>query len=147
MSSSVDPVVAALELAASEHEELLDFHVHVLLHSSMRFAMVDLALLLDVELKRVGVTVYQACLDLDKLERKRAWREARDLIEDPNVVALYQVCLARAQRVQGITRRRRLEAVSRKLSTTYEYARTWARIQAFLGSGGARSEEAQGANR
>ena len=115
MRSSVEAAIAALELTASEHCELLDFQVHVLLHSELRPAMQALAERFAVELRRVGVTVYQACLDLSRLERKRHWGNPAEVVEAPNLAALHGVCLARLARIQAPARRRKLERIGRKI--------------------------------
>ncbi len=139
-------VVAVLELTASEHAELLDFQVDVLVSSRMGFALHELANVFGVPVQRVGVTVYQACLDLDKLERKRAWRDPSEVVDSPNVAALYHVCRARVGRVQGLTRRRRLEGKLRKLDKAYDWARSKAMVEAFVGLPRGK-REAAGANR
>lgn len=111
------PLVAILELVASEHPEVLDFQLETLLNSVMRSAVLQLAADLGVPLAKLGQTVYRASLDLDRLEKRRGvWRDPVRILESPNVAALLHVCAARAGRVQGVVRRRKLEMILRSSS-------------------------------
>lgn len=133
-NSAEGAVVAVLELTASECPELLDFQLETFLNSPMRFAVLELTTAFDVPHEKLALTVYKACLDLDKLEKRRgAWRDPAQVLESPNVAALFQLCSARMGRVTAVTRRRRLEAVCRKLGQAWELARDRAWIEAFIG--------------
>ena len=99
--SPLQAVVAALELAASERPQLLDFELDTFLNSPIQFAVRELASVFGVPLEQVGRTVYKACLDLDKLGRRRgAWKDPGETLESPNVAALLHLCQARVGRVR-----------------------------------------------
>ena len=134
-NSAEGAIVAALELAASERPELLDFLLETFLNSPMRFAVLELATALGVPERKLALTFYKACLDLDKLEKLRlVWRDPAQVLEAPNVAALHQICRARMGRVDGIARRRRLEGLGLKLERAWEQARDRAWIEAFIGA-------------
>ncbi len=135
MKNSAESAIAAtLELTATERPELLDFQLEAFLNSPMRFAVLELANAFGVPREKLALTAYKACLDLDKLEKRRGvWRNPAQVLESPNVAALYQLCSARQGRVPGITRRRRLEAICQKLELAWELARDRAWIEAFIG--------------
>ena len=133
-NSAEGAIVAALELTASERPELLDFLLETFLNSPMRFAVLELANAFDVPQGKLALTFYKACVDLDKLEKlRRVWRDPAQVLEAPNVAALYQTCSARVGRVAGLTRRRRLEGLCLKLERAWEQARDRAWIEAFIG--------------
>lgn len=132
--STEGAVAAVLELTGSERPELLDFQLETFLNSPMRFAVLELSAAFDVSREKLAVTVYKACQDLDRLEKRRGvWRDPALVLESPNVAALYYVCAARLGRVAAAGRRRRLEGTCRKLEQAYELARNRAWIEAFIG--------------
>lgn len=127
------PLVALIELAASERPQLLDLQLDTVLNSPMRFAAHNLASDFGVPVDQIGVTISRACHHLDRLEKRRGhWRDPSAILESPNVAALLQVCEARLEHVSGKQRQRRLEAILRKLEQAHERARTRAWIEAFL---------------
>ena len=132
--ASIAVVVAVLELAGSEHPQLIDFLLKALLHSPARFATNELASAVGVSPDEIGGAIYKACRDLAQLERKRgAWKDPEEIVDEPNVLALRYACQARADRVVGTARRRRLEIIERRLRTAHELARSRAWIEAFIG--------------
>ncbi len=132
--SSFDAVVAVLELVASGRPEMLEFQLETLLNSPMGFAVHDLASDLDVPWERVSFTLYRACLDLDRLEKRRgAWRDPEKILQSPNIAALRHVCRARQGRVTGVARRRQLDVTLRRLERAHALARSRAWIEDFIG--------------
>lgn len=125
---------AVLELIAAEQPELLDFQLEAFLNSALRFAVCELAAVFGVPLEKVGFVVYKATRDLDRLEQRRgAWRDPAKILESPNVAALAQLCRARGGRVRTVHRRRKLEAILRKLERSQDLARSRAWIEDFIG--------------
>ncbi len=130
----IEAAAAVLELAASEHPELLEFQVHVLANGTMSFALDKLASSLDVPRRQLAPTVLRACKDLDRLERRKGtWREPAKILDEPNLAALFYVGSARLERVSIPPRRQRLERVVRKVERAYGLARSRAWIEAFIG--------------
>ncbi len=133
-NSATDAAAAVLELSGSERPELLDFQIEALLNSPFRFCLQQLARDFEVPLAKLGLVIHRACHHLDRLEKRRAaWRDPAKVLESPNVAALVHVCRARVGRVQGITRRRRLETLGLKLERAHERARDRAWIEAWIG--------------
>ncbi len=123
-----------LEVTASGCPRVLDFLVSTALKSPARSAAYELATAFDVAHDQVGRTVYQACVDLDRLERLRGpWRDPAKVLDAPNLAALLYVCCARLNRVSNLSRQRRLERIQRRLEPAYELARSRAWIEAFIG--------------
>lgn len=146
--SPLQGLVAVLELIASSRPDLLDLQLETLLNSVMRFGVRELAGVLDVPVERMGLTVYRACLDLDRLEKRRgAWRDPGKVLESPNVAALVRVCEARVGRVRRVVRRRRLEGILCKLEQAHELAMSRAWIEEFIGPPVADGRGAQGVDR
>ena len=137
----VEAVAASLELTASEQPELLEFFADVLVNSTMRFAVRELATELDVPPEEIGQAFGRACRDLDVLERSRKamWQPA-ELLEDPNLPALLHACKARMKRVAPAARRLRLERIRRRLQSAYGLLRTRVWIEAFIGPPAAQAE-------
>ena len=133
MNSPVDAVAAVLELSGSERPELLELQIEALLHSPLRYCLLQLATDFGVPMAKLGLVVYTACGDLDRLERRRVvWSDPAEVLSSPNVAALVHVCRARVGRVAGITRRQRLEAiVLERLERAYAHAEERAWIEAF----------------
>ncbi len=131
---TTDSVVALLEVTASGHPRLVDFQLRTILNSPARSAVYDLASAFNVPHDQVGQTVYKACIDLDRLERRRgAWRDPAKIIGSPNLAALLHVCHARLNRVTKLARERRLETTLHRVKRAYEIARSRAWIEAFIG--------------
>ncbi len=139
----IDASAAALELAASEQPELLEFLAHVLRNSTMSFAAEELAAVFGVAPEKLGPAVVRACLDLDRLEKHRGpWRDPAAVLRKgaggtpvaaPNLAALHCVCRARLQRVTQLARRRRLERILRRVDAACQLARTRAWLEDFIG--------------
>lgn len=131
-SSPVSAIASVLELTAALHPELLDFQLELVLDSHMRFAARQLATEFGVTIEQLGPTIYRACLDLDRLEKRQRWRDPSQVVQSPNVAALHRVCEVRTLRISGITRRRWLGVILRRLQTAHDLARSRARIEAFI---------------
>ncbi len=130
----VAAVAEILEVTASGSPHLLDFQLDVILKSPARSAVYELATAFDVAHDEVGQTVYRACLDLDRLERRRgAWRDPATILKSPNLSALLHVCQARKNRVAKLPRQQRLGRILRRVERAYELARSRAWIEAFIG--------------
>ncbi len=127
-------VVALLEVTASGNPRLVDFQLYTILNGPARSAIYDLASAFDVAHDQVGRTVHQACVDLDRLERRRGtWRDPAEILGSPNLAALSYVCHARLSRVTKLARERKLEKILRRIERAYELARSRAWIEAFIG--------------
>ncbi len=132
--SSFNAVVALLEVTASGHPRMVDFQLRTILDSPARSAVYDLASALDVPHHQVGRIIHRACVDLDRLERRRgAWRDPAAVLDSPNLAALRYVCRARLNRVMKLTRERKLEKILRRIERAHELARSRAWIEAFIG--------------
>ena len=132
--NTIDAVVALLEVTASGHPRLVDFQLRTILASPARSAVYDLASAFDVAHDQVGQTVHRACVDLDRLERRRGtWRDPASILDSPNLAALLHVCRARLKRVVKLARERKLERILRRVERAYELARSRAWIEAFIG--------------
>ena len=148
MNGPTSTVVDLLELTATERPELLEFHVETLLNSVMGFAVHQLAADFGVPLEKVGLTLYQASQDVDRLVKRRGvWRNPAQVLESPNVSALLYLCRARAHRLHGTARQRRLDVILRKLERADELARSRAWIEDFIGPPVVRRQDAQSADR
>ncbi len=132
-SQAMAAVVELLELTATGRPERLDFQLDTLLNSPVRFAVRNLASTFDVPIEKVAVTVYQACNDLDQLNlTRRVWSDPGQLLQSPNLAALYHVCQARLGRTTG-PKRGRLEITLRRLRKAYELLQRRQWIEDFIG--------------
>ena len=126
-------VANLLELIATDRPELLDLQQDTLLNSPLQFAVRNLAAAFGVPQDRVAATVYRACQDLDKLTAtRRVWSDPAQVLESPNVAALYHVCYGRLGRTAG-PKRGRLEITYRRLRKAHELQRSRDWIEAFIG--------------
>lgn len=143
--SMAEAVAGLLEVTASEHPRLLDFQLHTILNSAARSAAHDLASAFGVPQERLGETVYRACADLGRLERRRgSWRDPTKVLVAPNLAALLSVCRARLKRAAEPARQQRLASILRRVEHAHGLARSRAWIEAFIGEPPAR--KAQGAD-
>ena len=127
-------VAELLEVTASSGPHLLDFQLDVILKSPAGFAVYELASAFDVAHDEVGRTIHRACIDLDRLERRRGvWKDPATILKSPNLVALLHVCQARKNRVTKPTRLQKLGKIKRRLDRAYELARSRAWLEAFIG--------------
>ena len=132
-SQAMAAVVELLELTATGRPERLDFQLDTLLNSPVRFAVRNLASTLDVPIEKVAVTIYRACNDLDQLNlMRRVWSDPSQMLQSPNVAALYHVCQARLGRTSG-PKRGRLEITLRRLRKAYELLQRRQWIEDFIG--------------
>ncbi len=144
----VEASAAVLEIIASEQPELLQFQAQALLNGPLSFAVRELAAAFSVAPEEVAQEIGQACIHLDRLEkRRRTWRDPAEVLDSPNLAALLCVCRTRLKRVSPPTRRHRLERIQRRLEPAYELARTRAWVHAFIGPVAEKLQKAQGANR
>ncbi len=126
-------VTELLELTATARPELLDFQFDALLNSPVRFAVRDLASTFGVPREKLAITVYRACQDLDKLTAtRRVWSDPGQVLESPNVAALYHLCQARRGRTSG-SKRGRLEITLRRLSKAHQLLQSRQWIEEFIG--------------
>jgi len=131
---SFTAVTAVLELTASEHAQLFDFQLEVILGSPVRLAVYQLAEAFGVPHDEVGEAVYQACVDLNRLEKlEGARRDLAKTLESTSLVTLRAVCQARLRRVSSLVRRRRLVIILKSIERAYELALSRAWIEDFLG--------------
>ena len=133
-----------IELIASHRPDLLPIYLDMASNSPARFAILELASDLGV---RETADLYQTALkivaDLDRLERRRGgWRHPRQVVPAPNVGGLLRFCRARIPNVTGISRRRRLEILARKLQRVHDREKTLAWITDFIGTPGHVAEAA-----
>ncbi len=141
-------LIELFEVTASGRPHVLEFLLATILRSPARSAAYELATAFDVPHDQVARTVYQACVDLDRLERLRGpWRDPAKVLDAPNLAALLDVCHARLNRVSKLSRQRRLEKILRRVGPAYEQARSRAWIEAFIGPMPAKPQGAQGVDR
>ena len=134
MNSNAVAVTELLEATVSGHPRLVAFLLDVILKSPARSAVYELAAAFDVPHDEVGRAVYQACVNLDRLEKQRgAWQDPTKVLAAPNLAALLCVCYARLNRVSNLARRRRLEKIQGRLEAAHDLARSRAWIEAFIG--------------
>ena len=136
---------AVLEVVASARPGLVEFQAQALLHSTMSFAVRELAAAFGIAPEKVGAEVGRACDHLDRLEKSRlTWRDPAEILDSPNLAALLYTCRARLRRASPPTRRFKLERILRRLEAAYEKARTRAWVEDFIGPLPARPREAPG---
>ncbi len=132
-----------MELVASQRPDLLPIYLDMVSNSPARFAVLELAKDLGVrEVPDLYPVVLKISTDLDRLERKRTgWRHPQQIVHDPNVGGLLYFCNARIQNVVGISRRRRMEIMGRKLQRVYDQEKTRAWITDFIGTTGRTADQ------
>ena len=141
--ASIEATVGLLEVIASEHPDLLELLTHVLSSGPMSFAVRELAANLDMSPDELGRALWRACADLDRLEKYRArWQTPAQVIGPSNLAVLRYVCHARLNRVQTLSRRRRLEMIRKRVEQAYAFARSRAWIESFIGPSPAERETA-----
>ncbi len=134
MNSNAGAVTELLELTASGLPQRLGYQLELVLKSPARSGVYELAAAFDVSHDQVGQAVYQACKDLDRLERHRGrWRDPAKVLDSPNLTALLYVCQARLHRVSKLARQTRLTRILRRVDRAHERARSRAWIEAFIG--------------
>ena len=147
-NTPTDAISAILELTASGRPQLLGFQLEALLNCPQRYALQQLAVELDVPAEKLARAIYQARLDLDRLEKRRGvWRDPGEILDSPNVPALLSLCRARLGRIASDQRRRRLEVIARRLEAAHELARSRAWIVEFIGEPLSMREEVGNADR
>ncbi len=136
-------VAAMMELVASQRPDLLPIYLDMVSNSPARFAVLELASDLGVrEPRDLYPVVLKISADLDRLERKRTgWRHPQQIVHEPNVGGLLYFCYARMNNVAGISRRRRLEIIARKLQRVYDQEKTRAWITNFIGTTGRAADQ------
>ncbi len=132
-----------MELVASQRPDLLPIYLDMVSNSPARFAVLELASDLGVrEPRDLYPVMLKISADLDRLERKRTgWRHPQQLVHEPNVGGLPYFCYARMNNVAGISRRRRLEIIARKLQRVYDQEKTRAWITDFIGTTGRAADQ------
>ncbi len=147
MRSTITPlregIASMMELVASQRPDLLPIYLDTVSNSPARFAVLELASDLGVrEPQDLYPVVLKITADLDRLERKRTgWRHPQQLVSNPNVGGLLYFCNARIQNVAGISRRRRLEIMARKIQRVYDQEKTRAWITDFIGTTGSAADQ------
>lgn len=143
------PLIAALELTATEHPQLLPWLIDVVHSSPFRWMLHHLAVAWGVRPMDLGPVVAKAARDLDRLEARRGvWRHVRQVVHAPNLVSLHSVAVERRERVFADLRRRRLDSIARKVANDLEAERGRGWIERFIGvaaSASPRSTSTKGA--
>lgn len=128
------PLVATLELIATEHPELLPWQIDVVHHSPARWMVHQLAAAWGVRPLDLGPLAVKAARDLDRLEARRGgWRHACRIVHEPCLAALLDLAVERRERIDVVARRRRLESIARRLAKELEAERQRRWIQRFIG--------------
>ncbi len=129
-------IASMMELVASQRPDLLPIYLDMIANSPARFAILELASDLGVqEVQDLYPVVLKISADLDRLERKRTgWRHPHQIVPNANVRGLLYFCNARIQNVAGISRRRRLEIIARKIQRVHDQEKTRAWITDFIGN-------------
>ncbi len=128
-----EAVITALELVASEYSELVVWMIDILANSPARHSVLGLVRKWGAsEPEGLAPIAIHGVGNLDRLERKRHWREVEDVVSHPHLAALCDLSCCRAKRVDGIARRRRLDAAHRKIKRILARKQTRKRLDAFL---------------
>ncbi len=126
-------VITALELVASEYGELVVWMIDILANSPARHSVLSLVGKWDVsEPEGLAPIAIRGASNLDRLERKRHWRDVEDVVSYPHLAALCDLSSCRAKRVDGIARRRRLDAAHRRIRRILARKQARERLEAFL---------------
>ncbi len=131
--SADEAVISLLELVASEHEELVPWMLDFLAHSPARESLLDVVKRWEVsESGDLETVAIQGARDLNRFERKRHWKKTDDVVSDPHLVSLADLAGCRAARIEGVARRRRLEASLRKIKSTLDLQQVRKQLEEFL---------------
>ncbi len=133
----LDPLVALLEVTASERPDLLSSQLNVLETSPHCFGLLKLADLWGIEAKDLLRLVVKTALHLDRLEARNGPRLTTNyVLRQPHLLALYHLAVQRRDRVTGgpVRRRRRLTEICQRLEAGLEAASERRRIEAFIGA-------------
>ncbi len=130
-------VAGLFELVASERPDLLGPLVDALEYSRAAGGVADLVKTWGIgpEDRAGELTLIAAktSAHLDRLERlRRVWRHPRQVIENPNVPALFAFALQRAARSPGLRKSRRLQIIGRRLERAAESERRRRLVESFL---------------
>ncbi len=126
-------VTAILELVASERDDYILWLLDTLKSSPVRFVILNLHSEWQADNpKAFAAVVIKAVHDLDRLEKRRSWRNPGQVVEDPHIPALNSFARARRARVPGIARGRRLDIIGRKLQFIYDRERHRRQLEEFI---------------
>ena len=132
LEQETEGVASLLEMVASERPDILGWVLDLLQHSPVRFAILRLLREWEVgETRRAAPFLRKAVTDLDRLER-RHWTKPQQIIPKPHLGSLVLMATARAQRIHGSVRRRRMAGIAGKLKRCYENERTRRYVDALL---------------
>ena len=132
LEQETEGVASLLEMVASERPDLLGWVVDLLQHSPVRFAVLRLLREWEVgNTRRAAPFLRKAVTDLDRLERRR-WTKPQQIIPKPHLGSLVLMATARAQRIDGSVRRRRMAGIADKLERYDENERTRRYVEAFF---------------
>ncbi len=128
-----EAVITALELVASEYGELVPWILDILANSPARHSVLGLVRRWDAsEPEDLAPIAVQGASDLDRIERKRHWKQVEDVVSNPHLAALCDLSICRAKRIDGIARRRRLEAAHRRMKRILDQKQARKQLDAFL---------------
>ena len=132
---SSDPLVAVLEMVATQRPDLLPWLVAVFERSPANFTLFQIADEWNLPLQELRSAAAKAADDLDRLEaRAVVWIQPR-FLRKPHLGALFRFAVERCQRV-GSRRRQRLENIGRRLERQLELNRRRQWIETFIGGSG-----------
>ncbi len=125
-------VAAILEVIAAESPELLAYQIEVCRQGPARWAVDEIAADWRIRPDQLGATVTASVAAVEKLRRRRGWRDPAAVVDRPNLAACLAMAQARAARTTIRAQRGQLEATCRRLAACLETQRRRDWLLAFL---------------
>lgn len=129
---AIEPLVALLELTASQRPEILSWLVTTAAHSPASYMLVQLAEEWGTAPGEVGRMATRATEQLNLLERSRRMPETESP-EEPDLAAMLYLAIERHERISSVRRKRQLKKIARRLAGVLEDAWQRRRIESFIG--------------
>ncbi len=124
--------VAILEVIAAESPDLLAYQIEICRQGSVRWAIDELTADWRVRPDQLCATVAASVAAVEKLRRRRGWRDPAAVVDRPNLAACFAMAQARAARTTSRAQRGQLEATCRRLAACLETQRRRDWLLAFL---------------
>ena len=130
---TLEPLIAALEVAASEQPDVLPWVLDVVAQSAARPILLDLAEEWDIQPQELFHVALQAARHLDEVEARRG--AVPSSLTGSDLAPLFGFAVVRSRRIQEPRRQRRLEILALRLADVLGTARKRRHIQGFIGVG------------
>ena len=125
-------VVAILEVIATEAPELLAYQIEICRQGPVVWAIEELAMDWRIRPDQMCATVAASVAAVEKLRRRRSWRDPAAVVDRPNLATCRAMAQARAARTNSRAQRGQLEATCRRLAACLETQRRRDWLLAFL---------------